>query len=328
MRLLRNNVSILSLLLILLLTTGCDRSSPSQVVGILEWDRVELTAEVGEPIVEVLVREGELIEADQILLRQDDRRVQAQRDESDATRAQAVARLAELKRGSRSEDIEEARLRLRGLKSEAVTADAELGRIRTLVQKKLSTPEALDKVRGHRDQAFAERDVAATELAKLLAGTTVEELEQAEAALAQTQARLRGLDVTLERLTLRAPRDGRIDTLPFKLGDHPQAGAVLAVVLAGGAPYARIYVPEPLLAGISQGSKARVFLDGVEEPFQGQVRMISHDAVFTPYYSLTEHDRSRLSYLAEVQLDGKGVIKLPAGVPLQVEFDSAKNQGR
>ena len=227
-----------------------------------------------------------------------------------------------------AERIDEARARLRGLESEASTAESELARVQTLVQKNLSTREELDEAHARRDRAFAERDAAGAALAELLAGYTAEELEQAEAALAREQARLRGLEVTLERLTLRAPRAGRIDTLPFKLGDHPQGGAVLAVMLAGDAPYARVYVPEPLLAGITHGSRARVFLDGVKRSFQGRVRMISHDAVFTPYYSLTERDRSRLSYLAKVALEGEGVADLPAGVPLWVEFNDPSTKSR
>jgi len=50
----------------------------------------------------------------------------------------------------------------------------------------------------------------------------------------------------------------------------------------------------------------------------GTVRWVSADASFTPYFALTEHDRSRLSYLAEVDLPGAS--HLPSGVPLQVDF--------
>ncbi|GAG92015.1 unnamed protein product, partial [marine sediment metagenome] len=39
---------------------------------------------------------------------------------------------------------------------------------------------------------------------------------------------------------------------------------------------------------------------------------------FTPYFALTEHDRSRLSYLAEV--DVPDASSLPSGVPLEVDF--------
>ncbi|MDV3443958.1 hypothetical protein R0G64_31825, partial [Pseudomonas otitidis] len=37
------------------------------------------------------------------------------------------------------------------------------------------------------------------------------------------------------RLTLRAPRDARVDALPYKPGDQPPAGAELASLLVGEA---------------------------------------------------------------------------------------------
>ena len=51
---------------------------------------------------------------------------------------------------------------------------------------------------------------------------------------------------------------------------------------------------------------------------EGTVRWVSADASFTPYFALTEHDRSRLSYLAEIDLPG--AAGLPSGVPLQADF--------
>lgn len=304
---------------------ACGEQNHTEVVGILEWDRLELIAETNEPIVEIHAHEGDLLEAGQAILQLEPRRTQAQLAEAEAAREQAAARLAELKRGPRAELIEEARARLRGTESELSRATAEYQRTRTLVEKQLSTAEALDSVRTQRDRAQADRDAARAELEALLAGTTVEELQQAEAALAQTAARLQALNITLERLTLRAPREGRLDALPYELGERPAIGAVVAVMLAGQAPYARVYVPEPLRAHVSQGTPAKIFVDGIEHAFNGRVRTISRDAVFTPFYSLTEQDRSRLSYLAEVELNGTDpqdpeVQQLSSGIPLKVVF--------
>ena len=309
------------------LLASCDQNGALQVTGLLEWDRIELTAEASEPIVEVLAAEGENVRAGQVLLRLDARRLEAQRDEARAALDQARARLAELKRGPRTERIDEARARLRGARSEAVTAQKEFERVSRLVRDKLSPADALDTARSRRDGAVADRDAAQASLDELLAGTTLEEMNQAEAALAQAQARLQGLEVTLGRMSVTAPRAGRLDTLPFELGERPKVGAVLAVLLAGDAPYARVYLPEPLRAHVVPGSAAKVFVDGVAMPFDGRVRMVSRDPVFTPYYSLTERDRSRLSYVVEVTLDGEAAQRLPAGVPLRVEFpDSVRSE--
>ncbi|MBT8075709.1 MAG: hypothetical protein KJN61_04505, partial [Gammaproteobacteria bacterium] len=85
--------------------------------------------------------------------------------------------------------------------------------------------------------------------------------------------------------------------------------------------YARIYVPETLRSSVQPGRKLDVRIDGQERVFEGTVRWVSADASFTPYFALTEHDRSRLSYLAEV--DVPGASSLPSGVPLEVDFPVA-----
>jgi HlyD family secretion protein len=301
--------------------SGCASEDRPHAVGILEWDRVELTAEANEPIIEIVAREGDMIQGGQPILRLDDGRIQAQLDEARAVHEQASARLAELQRGPRAERIQEAQARLRGSESELIRAEAEFERVRSLIEKQLTAAETLDSARTQRDRARADRDASHAALQELLAGTTVEELKQAAAALAQAEARMRGLQITLQRLTLTAPRNGRLDSLPFELGERPQAGDTVAVLLVGEAPYARVYVAETWRAHIRQGTTATVLIDGMANPFSGRVRMISRDAVFTPFYSLTERDRSRLSYLAEVELEAATGHQLSSGIPLRVEFN-------
>lgn len=308
-------------LVALLFATGCQRNAGLEVVGTLEWDRIELTAEAAEPIVGFAVREGETVTAGQVILSQDARRMQAQLDQANALLAQQEARLAELRRGPRTELITQARAQLEGAAGTLASARHELDRVRPLVDKKLLSPQDLDKAQAAYDTALAARDAARAILAERETGSTSEELDQAVAARDAASASARALAVGLERLTVRAPRAGVVDDLPLELGERPQAGAVVAVLLAGDAPHARVYLPEPLRAQVRTGSTATVHIDGIDRPFRGHVRRISADPAFTPYYSLTAHDRSRLSYLTEVELDGDEAHELPAGIPLQVTFD-------
>lgn len=312
-------------ILSLLTLSACSNDDePLSAMGLLEWDRVELVAETNEPILEISAREGDILEANSIILQQDSRRVQAQLDESAASLAQVRARLAELKRGPRAEQIDEARAKLQGVQSEEENARVELKRARSLVAKKLVSPEAVDAADTRLKKATADKNATRASLEELLHGTTAEELQQAEAVVAQAEARVRALHITLDNLTLRAPRPGRLDNLPYEAGERPATGAVIAVMLINKVPYARIYVPEPLRAKVHQGSQAKVYIDGLEKPFPAQVRMISSEAVFTPYYSLTERDRSRLSYLAEVVLTDPDIRQLPSGLPVRVEFQAAE----
>ena len=74
------------------------------------------------------------------------------------------------------------------------------------------------------------------------------------------------------------------------------------MLLDSSRTFARVYVPEHLRADIVPGKSIEVRVDGVDKTFTGRVRWVSSDASFTPYFALTEHDRSRLSYLAEIDI--------------------------
>ncbi len=89
-------------------------------------------------------------------------------------------------------------------------------------------------------------------------------------------------------------------------------------MLADGVPYARIHVPEPLRAEVTAGRRVYVAMDGVEGQLEGTVRYISAEAEYTPYYALSQKDRSRLSYTAEVTIDDARAAALPVGMPVQV----------
>lgn len=297
--------------------SGCEKNAGPHMVGTLEWERIELAADAAEPIVEIAVHEGERVNKGQELLRLDSRRLSAQLDQARGARNQAAARLAELARGTRAERILEASARLTGADQVLEVRSQELERAQQLLLQRLISPDDMDKTRAARDSARAERDAARAVLNELQAGSTKEQIEQARQAVVQADANIRLAETNLDRLTVRAPGDARVDALPFQIGERPAVGSVVAVLLEGAYPYARVYVPEPMRVRVHTGDGAQVFVDGVATPFAGKVRTVAGDPAFTPYYALTEHDRGRLSFVAKIDLTGGGQ-DLPGGVPVSV----------
>jgi HlyD family secretion protein len=297
------------------LAASCTENGDLRAVGTIERDRIELVAEAREPIAEILVREGDRVQAGDVVLRLEERRGEAEVRRAEGARDRAMARLAELERGPRREHIEGARARLAG-------AEGLLDRERRDLQKQGINAEAeLDAARARYDEALSRRDQAAAELEALRTGTTPEELAQARAAVAEAQGALDAARIVRERLEVRAPQDGLIDALPFELGERPPPGAVVAVVLGNGAPFARVYVPEAIRARVRAGGAASVHVDGMERAFGARVRTVANEATFTPFFALTEEDRGRLVYLAEVDLVDPEAHDLPTGVPVEASFD-------
>ena len=67
-----------------------------------------------------------------------------------------------------------------------------------------------------------------------------------------------------------------------------------------------------------------ISIDGMEKSVGGTVRWVAIEPAFTPYCTLSEEERARLMYLAEVQLPDY-YIHLPSGVPAQVHLKSITN---
>ena len=313
---------LLSALLLVALTGCADADKP--LLGTLEWDRVSLPAEASEVLLRIAVAEGERVEAGQLLLELDPRRQDARIAQARAEVEQAAAHLAELSNGARSETIDAARADLARNRAELTDAERSFSRIAELYQRKQVAIAELDRARAARDQASAATRSAEAQLRELTNGTRPEQLEQAAAALEAARGNLAQLQVGREHLSLRAPRSGLVDALPFKVGDQPPAGAELVSLLVGEQPYARVFIPASIRAQVSVGDVMRVFVEGVEQPFQARVRSIRSEAAFTPYYALTGDDASRLMYRAELVLQGEAARQLPAGLPLRAERGDAR----
>jgi HlyD family secretion protein len=298
--------------------SACDRAEVTYMVGTLERDRIELKVESSEPIVAIHVQDGQAVAAGDPVLDQDPERATARLAQQVGLRKQAAARLAELQRGPREESIREARARLEASTVQKENALANLERTREVFAKGLSSKGRLDLDETNHKTAVAEEKANAEALDRLLHGTTIEELQQAAAALEAAEATVRQAQLDLDRTRIQAPVAGVIDKVLFRLGERPPPGTTIAVLLDSSRTFARVYVPEQLRADIVPGTSIEVRVDGVDKTFTGRVSWVSSDASFTPYFALTEHDRSRLSYLAEIDIPD--AADLPSGIPLQADF--------
>jgi HlyD family secretion protein len=278
-----------------------------RVVGQLESDRVELTAEVAEPIVAKLVGEGQTVTAGTALIAQDTARIDANIAEATAALEQSRARQDELIRGPRREDIVAAQANVAGAEKELNFRKTQYERARELHDRNLASEALRDETKAALDAATSNLDLQRARLAELLNGTTVEELRQAQQSVSQFEARIEALNIDRERHTIAAPVDGIVDSILFEPGERPVAGRPVVVMLTGSQPYARVYVAERMRAQVHAGTAARVFVDGIEPAFDGQVRW--------------------LTYFAKVDIRNSGE-RLPDGVPVEVEFDVAVPDAR
>jgi HlyD family secretion protein len=199
-------------------------------------------------------------------------------------------------------------VRLNSLLAEAdlATAEAELARAQAAHTVADHDHERARQL--HRDRVASEQQLERARLS----------LDEAAAAWRAAAARTAAARKRLADLTLRAPVSGVVDQLPFDPGERVPAGAVVAVLLADGAPWVRVWIPERAVARVGPGDGARVHVDGIG-PLAGRVLDVSREAAYTPHYALTERERVHLVYEARVEIED-APPELRPGVPAEVRI--------
>jgi HlyD family secretion protein len=204
---------------------GCARDEAPDLPGTVEWDRVAVLAETVEPVREIRVKEGDVVKTGDILLLLDTRRTDAELAAITAERNVARAQLQALRNGARRESLDAARAETARVKAEADNAASQRDRVATLFAQGLVAQADVDRTVAAADAAAAALRAAEARSSELRHGSRQEDIDAGMARVAALDARVQSLALAREKLTVVAPRDGRVDALPFRVGDQPVPGA-------------------------------------------------------------------------------------------------------
>lgn len=182
--------------------------------GVLESREIQVGSRVGGRVAEVLVRDGEVVQAGAVLIRLERKEWEAERAQLEARRAQAEAALARFSAGYRPEEIAQADASVRQLEAalaalrdgprqqerdqaaadftaaqaEARNAEATYLRLASLFRSGDLSAQAHDDARSRRDLAAARAEAARQRLELLRAGTRTEDIRVGEQRLQQARA--------------------------------------------------------------------------------------------------------------------------------------------
>ncbi len=192
--------------------------------------------EVTARVAEILVDQGDLVEAGQVLARLDQKTFQAEVESA----RQEVAR-AESTRLRLQADIERAKAVLQG-------AQDNLKRTAPLVNAGTASAERLDV-------AEEREKVAIAELASAKAAMT-----EGEAGIRVAQRKLARAEVELGRTILHSPFDGAVVLREREVGDVAVPGSPVLRLAATDTVWSSVWVDESHLAGLQVGLATRVVL--------------------------------------------------------------------
>lgn len=309
-----------------LLLSSCAEGGGTVARGWVEGREVDIAAMTTGRVVAMRVDEGDTVQAGDTIALLSREATAAEAAVARARMEAAAARVRELERGARAEDIGAARAELEGAEAEHARASVELRRLESIESPAFMSEQELDNARTAVLRAAARRDVAREALARLRAGATREQLDAARSELAAARAALAGAESVAGELVVVAPVSGPVLVRAFEPGEVVAAGAPLVTVLANDERWVRVWVSQRALAGTRVGSSVRVSIDGVDSAgFEATVASIATRAEFTPRIALTEDERADLMYAVRLNVrDPAGLLRV--GVPVEAHFGAVDDE--
>ncbi len=304
----------------LLALAACRDEAPRQATGTLEIVEVDVSPMQPARIVEVRVREGDVVRAGQVLAVLEQPQTQGQVPLGQAQVSSARARLRDLEAGPRAPEVERGEAELRVRQAEAERAGREAERLRVLQEAGAVSRQVLDNARAAATAAAALRDAARENLRLVREGARAGQVEAARAEVAGAEAALQSARERAGELTLVAPVDGVVLLRAAEAGEMIAAGQPVITLGDPRRPWTRVYVGQEVLPTLRVGQTVTARLDAFPgRTFRGRIASLNPRAEFTPRVALTEDEREDLLFGVRVEFDdASGMLK--AGLPLTVDL--------
>lgn len=303
----------------LLLRGNGDDEGRIAASGTVEATEADLGFQVPGRVEEIAPQEGDAVAADAELARLDTDELVATRDAAAAQLSAAQARLSELQRGSRPQEVATAEAAVRSARQRAADARRDAERTQKLFDGGAVSRQALDKALTARDVADAALDQAEQALALVREGPRVETVHAQQAMVEQARANLARAEATLEDAVVRAPFAGRVTVRHREPGETVSPGAPVLTLLDPNDRWVRIYVREDEIGRVQLGMGAEITSDTYPDRiYHGEVVFIGSEAEFTPRNVQTTEERIKLVYPVKVRITDDADFQLKPGIPADV----------
>ncbi len=205
-------------------------------VGLVEpaTENISLSCAVSGLVASLDVKAGDSVRAGQKLFSVDDRDLRADLAVKRAAFDSALAQLEKLEAAPRPEEIPPAQAKVDEAKAELADAETQVKLIDSVTDSRAVKRE--DVLRRHLayDAAKARLAQAENDLALLRAGTWAPDLAIARTQAQQAAMAVKQDEVSIERLTTRAPMDGVILQNKVRLGQYAQCGPLAEPLMIFG----------------------------------------------------------------------------------------------
>ncbi|NOL49818.1 HlyD family secretion protein [Pelistega europaea] len=256
-----------------------DYKGIAQVNGRLNLTRLDIATLYAGRVQEILVGEGDEVQAGQVLVRLDDAQVKAQMAQIQAKQRQT------------QEAVQRAKSELDAVDKQLKLAKLELDNAQQLYKSKLISSTELARHQTQYSALLAKFN--ATQAAK----------SEAESGIQQAQAQQTQVQDMLDDYAIKSPIHGRIEYKIAELGTVIPAGGKVMSLLDTEDAYLNIYLPPQQTNPLRIGDEARIQIEGIDAIFPAKVQFIAADAQFTPKSVETQEERTKLMFKVKLSID-------------------------
>jgi HlyD family secretion protein len=290
------------------------------VSGNVEVTEVNMGFKIPGRVMGLLTDEGRKVNAGDKLAVLDDAELQSQVAQNRAYLSEAVAKLEELKIGSRPQEIQQAMATVDQAEAERHKAEKDHLRAEALFRKEVVSAQYLDTAKKAYDIAVAQHKKALEALSLVREGPRKEVIKASGDRVLQAKA---ALQLSIERLNdsiIYAPASGVVLQKNVEPGETVASGLPVFTIGDLANPWIKVYIKEDKLGLIKLGQKAEITTDSYPgKKYEGTVTYISSEAEFTPKNVQTQEERVKLVFGVKVSVQNLN-DELKPGMPADVKI--------
>jgi len=172
--------------------------------------KVQVGSKIAGRVAWIGVEKGDKVRENQVVVRLEDREYRAQFDQAQAAIESAQARLTELERGSRPEEIDRAKAEVQRAEAQLRTDESNYNRMQNLVREGVMSSQNLDDARGRFETSRAALDSLKKSYELAQKGPRVEQIDNARSEVVRARAAADYARTILEAAEIRVPTSGTI----------------------------------------------------------------------------------------------------------------------
>ncbi|WP_110954164.1 HlyD family secretion protein [Anaerosinus massiliensis] len=308
----------LVIILIGIVLDGCSfKQSQTEVWGRTEAKEVDINSKIAGRVVELLVKEGDVVKKGQVLARIDNRSIIAEVNQAKAGEQSLIAQLNQAATTTKQQDqtvqaaLAVAQANLVKAQADLELAKSDFARFSKLVDSGAVSQQTFESYKSKYQVAMAACEEAKASVdsaeANLLQMESNRENETVlRSKIAQSAAQLEQTQVSLDETEIRAPFDGIITAKYVEIGAMISTGIPIVSIQDPQDNWINIKVAETELSNYQIGQ--HVALEGRDKQLkvEGDIIDISKKAEYATYRATNERDKQDIiTFNVKIQVNSE-----------------------